>query len=140
MLDYYFKGSLRKGEVFTHGRDCATCLSKLVRCTHNVSSPLTVHHLDLEFLSFEFFMDSEISTYRSKKGAICTNVPWHCPYSTSHQEFIFGEYMNGNYPDWILFFTPTHVITRDRMPIVQANLNWMLRLMDTYLPNTTSVL
>ena len=143
-LDYYSNNTI--SGVLTHDRDCGSCNSILVRCVKSPpkgeTSSIATHIIEVEFLSFEYFLDTEISTYRAAHPQVggCNDQLWNCPHSLTHQEFILAEYMKDNFPDWILLFTSSHDIGRDKISRIQANVGYLLRLMELYLPKTTSVL
>ena len=143
-LNYYSKKPI--SGVLTHDRDCGSCNSILVRCVKaslkGKALSVVTHNIEVEYISFEYFLDTEISIYRAAHARMggCYKQLWNCPHSPSHQEFILAEYMKDNFPDWILLFTSSHDIVRDKISSIQANVGYLLRLMELYLPKTTSVL
>ena len=103
-------------------RDCLGCESQLKTC--NLSANRSVL---IEYVVMEYLMDTEVTTYRKA-------CPGQCLYSNNHQQFIFGEYLSGNYPDRILLFSNVHDRIRKHGAVIKAEVNYLIELIRALVP------
>ena len=133
---YYTKGTrLNAKDIVVHHRDCKGCYGMLISCT---DGKMTVQ---VEYVAMEFFLDTEVTTVRNRWLNNCrTNkVTKMCSHSNTNQEFIFGEYLKGNYPDVILLFSPNHDKARGGLTKVRADIEYLKMVIDMYVPARTKL-
>ena len=106
-------------------RDCSGCKSQLKTCTLAAGRSVLI-----EYVVMEFLMDTEVTTYRKA-------CPGQCLHSNTHQQFIFGEYLRGNYPDLILLFSNVHDRVRKYRAVIKAEVNYLIQLLQTLVPSST---
>ena len=111
-------------------RDCSGCKSQLKTCTLSAGRSVLI-----EYVVMEFLMDTEVTTYRT--CAYRKTCPGQCHHSNTHQQFIFGEYLSGNYPDLILLFSSVHDRIRKHRAVIKAEVNYLIELIRTLVPAST---
>ncbi len=119
-------------------RDCWSCLSTLSFC--NTSDEKSdMRELWIEYIALEFTMDAEVTTHRTLWNGSCKHGQM-CEHSTSYQEFIFKEYLHGQYPDVMFYFASCHDIVRHKMRHLRHNFDFLFGMMHIYLPLTTTAI
>ncbi len=119
-------------------RDCASCLSTLEWCTIP-NGKGGMKELWIEYIAVEFILDAEVTTHRTLWSHTCEHGQM-CEHSTSTQEFIFKEYLHGQYPDVVFYFASCHDMVRHKLRYMRQNFGFLFELMDIYLPiNTTAI-
>ena len=132
----YFKNGKHIDQAYikTHLRDCSKCESKLVICS--VTDNIQVH---VEYIAMEFLLDTEITTYRIYHNAKDCPPGHQCFQSNTYQEFILRQYLAGRYPDILLVCLNTHDHMRKSMPVLRADMRYLLNLIQYIVPKTTDV-
>ena len=137
-VTYFTNGTrLNAIDIVVHYRDCRQCYETLVACSapHEHGDSFTVK---LEFLAMEYFLDTEVTTVRTKKQKNIGRAGWH--HSTSTQEFIFSEYLKMQpYPDVILLFSSNHDKARNVLEKMRADMEYLKSLINLYVPSTTEL-
>ena len=138
----YYLGADPHNVTVTHKRDCYGCNSAVYRCTRGS------RQVDVEYISMEFTMDTEISTFRIHRkynfptcgtdGFPDNKRP--CPQSHTTQEFVLKEYFPlTGYPDLIFYFSGAHdhvVFTSSEMKNAASFLGGLFSL---HVPSTSKV-
>ena len=119
--------NVSKSDLRFQERDCSGCKSQLKTCT--LSSGRSVL---IEYVVMEFLMDTEVTTYRKA-------CPGQCLHSNTHQQFIFGEYLTGNYPDLILLFSNCHDRMRKHRAVIRAEVKYLIQLIRASVPDKSKV-
>lgn len=122
-------------------RDCSSCMSSLALCKQSNRNGVTTATLYIEYIALEFTKDLEISTERSQwtENSTCIDGKM-CEHSASSQEFIFKEYLHGQYPDVLFYFTSSHEIARFRARNLRSNYEYLFSMMDMYLPSNAKAI
>ena len=137
--NYFANGSnIPLRDIVCHTRDCAKCYSRYIVCSKEPESGVK-QSIEVEYVAMEFTIDSEVTTFRPFTSNKCPRKPAPCPHSTTYQEFIFGEYLRDNYPHLILLFSNNHDIRRRSLPQYEADLAILMHLLQTYVPETTTL-
>ena len=135
-VNYFTKGTkLNASDIVVHHRDCGGCISTAVKCRNKT------HEIDLEYIAMEFYVDTEITTVRNKWQKNChysKEAPL-CRQSNTYQEFIFGEYLEGNYPDVILLFSGNHDKARSGLSKIRADMEYLKMIIKKYLPKQSKL-
>jgi len=135
-VNYFTKGTTLKGsDIVVHHRDCSGCRSTAVKCRDNT---MEIH---LEYISMEFYLDTEVVTVRNywqKNWNPSKEAPL-CRQSNTYQEFILGEYLEGNYPEVILLFSGNHDKARSGLSKIRADMEYLKMLVKKYVPKLTKV-
>ena len=135
-VKYFTKGTkLKASDIVVHNRDCSGCRSTAVKCGDKPNE------IDLEYIAMEFYVDTEITTVRNNWQNNCHHskeAPL-CRQSNTYQEFIFGEYLEGNYPDVILLFSGNHDKARSRLSKIRADVEYLKMIIKKYLPTQTKL-
>ena len=137
-VTYFTSGTrLNATDIVVHYRDCRQCYETLVACTATKKQGVGFT-IKLEFLAMEYFLDTEVTTVRTKKQNNIGRAGWH--HSTSTQEFIFSEYLKKQpYPDVILLFSSNHDKARNVLEKMRADMEYLKSLINLYVPRTTEV-
>ncbi|CAH1779112.1 unnamed protein product, partial [Owenia fusiformis] len=138
----YFSDSrgVFQADMLVHSRDCYTCKSFMYECKNIVEFSHVGSYVIIEYVSMEYFMDTEISTLRlptNKNKNMCrtshnTQSGLACGQSPTSQEFIFNEYLtlkpSESYPQLIALVSNFHeLIMRDDVSF-RRTLTWFLDL------------
>ncbi|KAK2138099.1 hypothetical protein NP493_3783g00000 [Ridgeia piscesae] len=138
-VTYFTNGTrLNATDIVVHYRDCRQCYETLVVCStpRGHGDRFTVK---LEFLAMEYFLDTEVTTVRTKKQNNIGRAGWH--HSTSTQEFIFSEYLKMQaYPDVILLFSSNHDKARNVLEKMRADMEYLKSIINLYVPSTTELI
>ena len=132
-IRYFLQNSnLSDKHVIIHERDCFSCKSALTECQVNdLAGNLTV-----EYIAMEYVLDNEVTTFRSRTFCKNNNLK-PCDYSITYQEFIFREYLSGNYPDILLIFMNNHDRSRKSIQKISSDTAYFSDILGTYLPART---
>ena len=132
---FSLNSSVRLQNIVSHERDCSTCKSTLSEC-HLDNSTFTI---TLEYIAMEYVLDNEVITFRSR--TYCKKVKRKpCDYSITYQEFLFKEYLSGNYPDILMIFMNSHDSSRKSGAKITKDTEYFSSILSTYLPpHTTTV-
>ena len=100
--------NISRSDLRFQKRECVGCKSQLKKCSlsHNRS-------VLIEYVVMEFTLDTEVSAYR-------TPCLGQCLHSNTNQQFIFREYLKGDYPDLILLFSNAHDRARKHSAVIKA--------------------
>ena len=135
-VKYFTNGTkLKASDIVVHNRDCGGCTSIAVKCSHNTME------ITIEYISMEYYMDTEITTVRNLWQHNChpsKNAPT-CRQSNSYQEFIFSEYLEDNYPDVILLFSGSHDYLRYGLTKIRGDMEYLKMLIKKYVPEQTKL-
>ncbi|KAI0242892.1 hypothetical protein LSAT2_010681 [Lamellibrachia satsuma] len=135
-VNYFTQGTkLNSSDIFVHPRDCMGCKSAAVSCTDKDTE------IKLEYIVMEFFLDTEMTTVRNRWQKNChpsKDVP-ECHQSNTYQEFLLSEYLEGNYPDVILLFSPSHDKARSGRSKIRSDMEYLKMLIDIYVPKQTRI-
>ena len=127
-ISYFTKYSnVSKKDLRFQLRDCSGCKSQLKTCTLSAGRSVLI-----EYVVMEYLMDTEVTTYRKA-------CPGQCLHSNTHQQFIFGEYLSGNYPDLILLFSNIHDRVRKHRAVIKAEVNYLMQLIRALVPVSTEL-
>ncbi|KAI0217212.1 hypothetical protein LSAT2_030907 [Lamellibrachia satsuma] len=134
-VNYFTEGTnLMASDIVVHHRDCSGCRSKTESCSDGSLK------LNIEYITMEFFQDTEVTTVRNRWQVNCPHEsPQGCHQSNTNQEFILSEYLVGNYPDVILLFSSSHDKSRYEQNKVRAYIDYLKMLISMYVPNRTQV-
>ena len=134
-VTYFTNGTnLTASDIVVHHRDCSGCRSKAASCTDGSVK------IYLEYITMEFFQDTEVTTVRNRWQKNCPRrTPHGCHQSNTNQEFILSEYLMGNYPDVILLFSSSHDKARYEQNKIRAYIDYLKMLIDMYVPKRTKV-
>ena len=133
---YFTKGTrLNAADIVVHHRDCNGCFCRLISCTDGTMT------VQVEYIVMEFFLDTEVTTVRNRwqKNCRTNKVTKMCGQSNTNQEFIFGEYLKGNYPDVILLFSPSHDKARGGLIKVRSDIEYLKMIINMYVPARTKL-
>ena len=135
-MNYFTKGTkLNASDIVVHNRDCSGCTSVAMKCRDKANE------IDLEYIAMEYYIDTEITTVRNKWLNNChrsKEAPL-CRQSNTYQEFIFGEYLEDNYPDVILLFSGNHDKARSGLSKIRADMEYLKMIIKKYLPKQTKL-
>ena len=121
------KGQIQERDIRFHDRDCRGCNSFTTECSFDGMK------IKVEHIAMEFVLDTEITTYRAcKRGQQCFQ-------SNTYQEMIFSEYLQRQYPDVIMLFQNSHDRMRESLAVYDANINYLVKLVENLVPQNTSV-
>ena len=134
-VNYFTIGTnLKASDIVVHHRDCSGCKSKAVLCADESLK------VDIEYITMEFFQDTEVTTIRNQWQKNCPRQTVQgCHQSNTNQEFILSEYFEGNYPDVILLFSSSHDKVRYGLNKVRAYIDYLKLLINMYVPKKTQV-
>ena len=137
-VTYFTRGTgLNASDIVVHYRDCRQCYETLVACTAPQEQGVSFT-VKVEFLAMEYFLDTEVTTVRTKKQNNIGRGGWH--HSTTTQEFIFSEYLKKQpYPDLILLFSSNHDKARNGLVKMRADMEYLKSLINMYVPSTTEL-
>ena len=136
---YFASGTnINKGDVKVEKRGCSSCLSSLTTCVKNSTG--TSLEIQLEFLIMNFYLDTEVITYRTKTLGNCPKAPARCKSSNTYQELIFLEYLKGNFPDVIIILGNSHAIRKKDLFLITASMEMLKTIVDNTVPKTTPVI
>ncbi|CAH1786508.1 unnamed protein product [Owenia fusiformis] len=126
-------------------RDCYTCSSMLYKClTH--SSEIVI--LDFEFIAMEYYMDTEMTTFRIGYPRSCNfrQVPYLnkgilCGHALTTQQFIFNEYLytQPHYPTVIIIIGNSHELLRRDKTDLQRDVDWFLKVLKSAVHKNTKI-
>ena len=135
-VNYFTQGTkLNASDIFVHPRDCMGCTSAAVSCTDKDTE------IKLEYIVMEFFLDTEMTTVRNRWQKNChpsKDAP-ECHQSNTYQEFLLSEYLEGNYPDVMLLFSPSHDKARSGRSKIRSDMEYLKMLIDIYVPKQTRI-
>lgn len=136
-VSYFTRGTgLNASDIVVHYRDCRQCYETLVVCTNESHGDNFI--VELEFLAMEYFIDTEVTTVRTKKQNNIGRAGWH--HSTSTQEFIFSEYLKRKrYPDVIFVFSSNHDKARNELKKMRADMEYLKAVINMYVPLSTKL-
>ena len=119
--------NVSKSDLRFQEMDCSGCKSQQKKCclSHNRS-------VIIEYVVMEFTLDTQVTTYRNP----CLG---QCFHSNTRQQFIFGEYLAGSYPDLILLFSNAHDRIRKHKAVIKAELTYLIQLIRASVPEKSKV-
>ena len=135
-VSYFTKGTkLKAPDIVVHHRDCSGCISIAASCSDNSTK------INVEYISMEFYLDTEVTTVRNDwlKNCHPSKEASYCPQSNTNQEFILGEYLEGNYPDVLLLFSGNHDKARAGTTKIRGDMEYLKMLVKKYVPKQTKV-
>ena len=135
-VSYFTKGTkLKASDIVVHHRDCSGCKSVAASCSDNSKK------IDIEYISMEFYLDTEVTTVRNAwiKNCHPSKEASYCRQSNTNQEFILGEYLEGNYPDVLLLFSGNHDKARAGLTKIRGDMEYLKMLVKRYVPKQTKV-
>ena len=134
-VTYFLKDrDIKTTDVRYHRRDCRSCKSVLSKCV----SQDGLSEVVVEYIVMEYLIDTEVSTLRSHEP--CTFHLTNCSQSNTYQEFIFGEYLKGNYPDFTFVFGNSHDIRRKQHHQLKADMQYLLSIIQHSMPISSKIL
>ena len=126
---YVREPTIKLSDIKYRSRDCHGCKSVLSTCRKKGKT------LNVEYLATQFFIDTEVTTVRTRKGTCLKET--FCEHSDSYQEFIFREYLAGRYPDVVLFFASDHDKNRHSLKRIRLTAEYFFRIVESYLPSNS---
>ena len=135
-VSYFTKGTkLKASDIVVHHRDCGGCRSNAKSCSDNSTK------INVEYISMEFYLDTEVTTVRNKWQKNChpSKEASYCRQSNTNQEFILGENLEGNYPDVLLLFSGNHDKARAGLTKIRGDMEYLKMLFKKYVPKQTKV-
>ena len=136
-VGYFTKGTkLKASDIVVHHRDCSGCKSTTMSCRDSTTE------INLEYVTMEFFLDTEVTTVRNpwQKNCNRSKEARLCRQSNTYQEFIFGEYLPSNeYPDVILLFSGNHDKARARPEKIRGDMEYLKMLIKKNIAKKTKV-
>ena len=131
----YFKSdsNIAEKDLRFHNRDCRGCKSKIFECS------IGGIKIKVEYIAMEFVLDTEVTTYRGLKNKQACKPGQQCFQSNTYQEMIFSEYLKRQYPDVIMLFQNSHDRMRKSLAVFDANINYLVKLVETVVPQNTTV-
>ncbi len=109
-------------------------------CTHNATTG-GLRTTDLEFLTMEHSMDTEVTTLRTVRRASCAGgQTFDCSHSNTHQEFSFSEYLKDRQPQLIVIFANSHDIRRRKLSRLSGDFAYLVGVVQQHVPQSTTVL
>ena len=135
-VSYFTKGTkLKASDIVVNHRDCGGCRSITESCSDNSTK------INVEYISMEFYLDTEVTTVRNKwqKNCHASSEASYCRQSNTNQEFILGEYLEDNYPDVLLLFSGNHDKARAGLTKIRGDMEYLKMLVKKYVPQQTKV-
>ena len=131
-VNYFTNGTkLKASEIAVHHRDCGGCTRTAMSCTDKITE------INLEYIVMEFFLDTEVTTVRNQwqKNCIPAKDPSICRKSNTNKEFILVGCLEGNYPDVMLLFSPSHDKAKSGLSKIRSDKEYVKMLISKYVPN-----
>ncbi|CAH1772915.1 unnamed protein product [Owenia fusiformis] len=146
--DMRYFSNIPQEDMYFHTRECYGCDSFLYNCSNDSIGKSNVRHsgshVTIEYVSMEYFMDTEITTLRFPHGKTknkCrkTNQYAPCEQSPTSQEFIFNEYLqlksHEAYPQLILLIANHHETRMRDAANFKRTFTWFLDVVNNSIKN-----